>query len=264
MSESQKPSSTSSDFGKTNNVIDGTAEKMTIDGNYAFYAPEAFTAQEITYTRTFANGNNDDGKGWETIVLPFEVNSVKQGTKNISWFHSATDKRKHFWLMELTGADADVLTFDYATAFEANKPYIISVPGDKWGDSWNLVNKAITFRGLNVEVPATVLEPVVFGGKEFTGVFATTNVTGYILNADGTKFESTTADVKPFNAYFAADGSAKSLNIVINGEETNGIEAISNSQLINGNEPIYNLNGQRLEQKQRGVNIIGGRKVVVR
>jgi hypothetical protein len=34
--------------------------------------------------------------------------------------------------------------------------------------------------------------------------------------------------------------------------------------LINGNEPIYNLNGQRLEQKQRGVNIIGGRKVVVR
>ena len=264
MSESQKPSSTSSDFGKTNNVIDGTVEKMTIDGNYAFYAPEAFTAQEITYTRTFANGNNDDGKGWETIVLPFEVNSVKQGTKNISWFHSATDKRKHFWLMELTGADADVLTFDYATAFEANKPYIISVPGDKWGANWNLVNKAITFRGVNVEVPATVLEPVVFGGKEFTGVFATTNVTGYILNADGTKFESTTADVKPFNAYIVADGSAKSLNIVINGEETDGIEAISNSQLINGNEPIYNLNGQRLEQKQRGVNIIGGRKVVVR
>ena len=264
MTAAQKPSSSYGRFAKTNNVIDGTVEKMTIDGNYAFYAPEAFTAQEITYTRTFANGNNDDGKGWETIVLPFEVNSVKQGTKNISWFHSATDKRKHFWLMELTGADADVLTFDYATAFEANKPYIISVPGDKWGDSWNLVNKAITFRGVNVEVPATVLEPVVFGGKEFTGVFATTNVTGYILNADGTKFESTTADVKPFNAYFVADGSAKSLNIVINGEETNGIEAISNSQLINGNEPIYNLNGQRLEQKQRGVNIIGGRKVVVR
>ena len=65
-------------------------------------------------------------------------------------------------------------------------------------------------------------------------------------------------------AYIVADGSAKSLNIVINGEETNGIEAIRNSQLINGNEPIYNLNGQRLEQKQRGVNIIGGRKVVVR
>lgn len=265
MSESQKPSSTSSDFGKTNNVIEGVAEKVALDAAYAFYAPEAFTAQEITYTRTFANGNNNDGKGWETIVLPFEVNSVKQGTKNISWFHSATDKRKHFWLMELTGADADVLTFDYATAFEANKPYIISVPGDKWGANWNLTGKQITFRGLNVEVPATALEPVVYGGKEFTGVFATTNVTGYILNADGTKFESTTADVKPFNAYFAGEAtSANALRIVIEGEEATGIEAIDNSQLTNGNEPIYNLNGQRLEQKQRGVNIVGGRKIVVK
>lgn len=265
MSESQKPSSTSSDFGKTNNVIEGVAEKVALDAAYAFYAPEAFTAQEITYTRTFANGNNDDGRGWETIVLPFEVNSVKQGTKNISWFHSATDKRKHFWLMELTGADADVLTFDYATAFEANKPYIISVPGDKWGANWNLTGKQITFRGLNVEVPATALEPVVYGGKEFTGVFATTNVTGYILNADGTKFESTTADVKPFNAYFADDAtSANALRIVIEGEEATGIEAIDNSQLTTGNEPIFNLNGQRLEQKQRGVNIVGGRKIVVK
>ena len=37
-----------------------------------------------------------------------------------------------------------------------------------------------------------------------------------------------------------------------------------NSQLTNGNEPIFNLNGQRLEQKQRGVNIVGGRKIVVK
>ncbi len=254
-----------SEFSSANKVINGTASKVTLNGSYAFFAPETFTAQEITYTRTFANGNNDDGKGWETIVLPFEVNSVKQGTKNISWFHSATDKRKHFWLMELTGADADVLTFDYATAFEANKPYIISVPGDKWGANWNLVNKAITFRGVNVEVPATVLEPVVFGGKEFTGVFAATSVTGYILNADGTKFENKTADVKPFNAYFAADGAAaNALRIQINGEETNGIHQIENGASSIGNEPIFNLNGQRLEQKQRGVNIVGGRKIVVK
>ena len=85
-----------------------------------------------------------------------------------------------------------------------------------------------------------------------------------MINAAGEQFTNGEATVKAYNAYIVADGSAKSLNIVINGEETNGIEAIRNSQLINGNEPIYNLNGQRLEQKQRGVNIIGGRKVVVR
>ncbi|MBR3011346.1 MAG: C10 family peptidase [Prevotella sp.] len=262
--EAQRPTSSSySTYGR-NLVIDGVAEKMTVDAAYAFYAPEAFTAKEISYVRTFANGNNDDGKGWETIVLPFEVNSVKQGTKNISWFHSATDKRKHFWLMELTGADAESLTFDYATAFEANKPYIISVPGNKWGDNWNLAGKEITFRGVNVEVPATVLEPVICGGKEFTPTFATISANGYIMNAEGTEFKKGEGTVNGYNAYFAAEGTANALRIVIEGEEATGIEAVDNSQLTNGNEPIFNLNGQRLEQKQRGVNIVGGRKIVVK
>lgn len=254
-----------SEFSNANKVLDGVANKITVNTAYPFYAPEAFTAQEATYSHTFANGNNNTGEGWETIVLPFEVNSVKQGTKNISWFHSATDKRKHFWLMELTGATDNALTFDYATTFEANKPYIISVPGEGWGDNWNLTGKEITFRGLNVDVPVTVLEPIIRGNMEFTGTYTTITTNGYIMNAEGTKFawgEATT--VNAYNAYFAADGSAKSLNIVINGEETNGIEAIDNSQLTTGNESIYNLNGQRLEQKQRGVNIVGGRKIVVK
>ena len=33
MTASQKPTSSSSDFGKTNNVIDGVAEKITLNAN---------------------------------------------------------------------------------------------------------------------------------------------------------------------------------------------------------------------------------------
>lgn len=265
MTAAQKPSSSYGTFAKTNNVIDGTVEKMTIDGNYAFYAPEAFTAQEITYTRTFANGNNGDGKGWETIVLPFEVNSVKQGAKNLKWFKSKNDQRCHFWLMEFVGANGETLTFDYATTFEANKPYIISVPGDKWGDNWNLTNKEITFRGVNVEVPVTKLEPVIFGGKEFTPTFSTITASGYIMNAEGTNFAKGEGTVNAYNAYFSDNAtSVNALRIVIEGEEATGIEQIENGASSIGNEPIFNLNGQRLEQKQRGVNIVGGRKIVVK
>ena len=38
------------------------------------------------------------------------------------------------------------------------------------------------------------------------------------------------------------------------------------SLLIHGdcNTPIYNLRGQRLEAPQKGINIIGGKKVVVK
>jgi len=264
MTASQKPSYSSSTFGKTNNVIDGVAETMNINANYGFYAPEAFEAKEITFKRTFTKGNNENGEGWETIILPFEVNSVKQGTKNLKWFKSANDKRCHFWLMELTGAIADALTFDYATAFEANKPYILSVPGNKWGDNWNLAGKEITFTGKNVNVPVTALQPIVYSNREFTGTFSKITANGYILNADGTKFVNGSGEVKPYNAYIKADETVNALRIVIEGEEATGIEAVDNSQLTTGNEPIFNLNGQRLVQKQCGVNIVGGRKIVVK
>ncbi len=267
MTASQKPTSSSSDFGKTNNVIDGVAEKITLNANYGFYAPEAFEAKEISFTKKFENGRvrDDENPCWYTIILPFEVNSVKQNTKNLKWFKSANDKRCHFWLMELTGATDNALTFDYATTFEANKPYIISVPGEGWGDNWNLTGKEITFRGLNVDVPVTVLEPVIRGNMEFTGTYTTITTNGYIMNAEGTKFAKGEGTVNGYNAYFAGEAtSANALRIVIEGEEATGIEAIDNSQLATGNEPIFNLNGQRLEQKQRGVNIVGGRKIVVK
>ena len=266
MTASQKPTSSSSDFGKTNNVIDGVAEKITLNANYGFYAPEALEAKEISFTKKFENGRVKDAENpcWYTIVLPFEVNSVKNGDKNLKWFKSANDKRCHFWLMELTGATDNALAFDYATTFEANKPYIISVPGEGWGDNWNLTGKEITFRGLNVDVPVTVLEPVIRGNMEFTGTYTTITTNGYIMNAEGTKFAKGEGTVNGYNAYFAAEGTANALRIVIEGEEATGIEAIDNSQLTNGNEPIFNLNGQRLEQKQRGVNIVGGRKIVVK
>ena len=267
MEESQKPSSSSSDFGKTNNVINGVAEKMAVNAKYGFYAPEAFTVKEASFVRTFANGNNNTGEGWETIVLPFTVNSVKNDTKNLKWFKSKDDQRCHFWLMEFKGVQDDKLTFDYAATFEANKPYIISVPGNKWGDNWDLTNKQITFRGVDVEVPATVLEPVVF-----TPTYTEITTNGYILNAEGTNFEKKDeGTVKAFNAYFEGDAaSAKALRIVVNGYETNGISHLESEQSTKEDGVVYNLNGQRVNNNlrtnasQRGIYIINGRKVVVR
>ncbi len=48
------------------------------------------------------------------------------------------------------------------------------------------------------------------------------------------------------------------------GGETDGVEAIENGQWTIDNAVIYNLAGQRLQKLQRGVNIVGGKKVVVK
>ena len=49
-------------------------------------------------------------------------------------------------------------------------------------------------------------------------------------------------------------------------EMPDGIETIDNGQLIMDNEgvAIYNLAGQRLSKPQRGLNIIGGRKILIK
>lgn len=49
-------------------------------------------------------------------------------------------------------------------------------------------------------------------------------------------------------------------------EMPDGIEAVGNGRLTNDNEggAIYNLAGQRLSKPQRGLNIIGGKKVVIK
>lgn len=251
-----------SEFSKANKVLNGAAEKITIDGSYSFYAPEGFTVEESTYTRKFANGNNNDGKGWETIILPFKVNAVKNGNKNLQWFKSSTDKRKHFWVMEFTDAKDNDLVFDYAQNFEANTPYLISVPGNKWGDNWDLTNKDITFRGVNVTVPASVLEPITYSGKSFVGMLAATTVNGWILNDEGTNFEQKEAEVKGFNAYITTEAAAPTMRIII--ADATGIINVETEDAPEASSAIYNLNGMRVNKAQKGVYIQNGKKYVVK
>ena len=253
MEESQKPTSSSSDFGKTNNVINGVAEKVTINSAESFFVPEAFTATEISFTRSFIGMPS-----WETIVLPFDVNNVKQGDKNLKWFKSASDKRCHFWVMALTDMTDEVLTFDYATEFKANTPYIIQVPADQWGENWNLAGKTLTFKGLNVNVPATVFDTE----SNFIGTFAPITVEGLILNSEENQFlfnEAGTVD--PYNAYINAPDNANSLRIVIAGDEiATGIGQVT----IDNDQDLYDLQGRRVQHVQKGLYIQNGKVVVIK
>ena len=261
MTASQKPSSSSSEFYSTNNIIDGVAEKIILNDNYGFYAPETFTATEISFTKTFTNGIAKDGAPyWYTIVLPFEVNNVKQGTKNLKWFKSATDKRCHFWLMELTNVTSDALTFDYAQTFEANTPYIIQVPGEGWGDSWNLAGKELTFKGLNVTVPVTA-----FSNETFIGTYASLTTSGLFLDASQNKFLFNEAGtVAPYNAYINAPNNANAMRIVIgDGEDiATGIMDVETGEVTI--DQVYDLQGRRVQNPKKGLYIVNGKTVVIK
>ena len=95
------------------------------------------------------------------------------------------------------------------------------------------------------------------------------NSTNYILNKPSGKnvgfFLAAGKKVGANKAYLnvPAGASVKSFAEVFGGE-TDGVEAIENGQWTIDNAVIYNLAGQRLQKLQRGVNIVGGKKVVVK
>lgn len=253
-----------------NVVVGGVAEKITLTDGKPVVFPVDFTATEITYARTFTNFNNGGTGGWNTIVLPFEATPTLDGA-NIDWFHSKNDASgRKFWLYKYTNGVGGTVYFDYASErkMQANVPYLLAVPGDKWGEKYDLHNKEFIFRGSNAAVKSNV-EPVIKSGEYvFNGTFAIADCkNAYKLNEDGDFFELQTEDATelPFRAYFAnADESTSNAARVLRvaRSETDGIVQMESDELINDNQPIYNLNGQRMQQMQRGVNIVGGKKIL--
>lgn len=253
-----------------NVVVGGVAEKLTLVDESPVVFPIDFTAQEATYKRTFEKFNNGDDQGWNTIVLPFAARVTVDGS-NVDWFHSKSESGRKFWLYKYTNGVGGTVYFDYEanTTMAANEPYLLAVPGDKWGEKYDLHNKEFTFHGENVAVKGNAKAEKAGGEYILRGSYANAPFTyGYQLNAVGDFFELTEdATEKPFRAYFATteDATSTSARVLrVAHSSTDGIEQIGNSQLTNENAPIYNLNGQRIEQLQRGVNIVGGKKMMVK
>ena len=87
---------------------------------------------------------------------------------------------------------------------------------------------------------------------------------GYTLGTDGTKlgfyhWDGTTLGAN--RAYVAGSGNVK--GFAINWGDADGINSVNNGQAME-NATIYNLAGQRMNKVQRGVNIVNGKKVIIK
>lgn len=136
----------------------GYCDELVLDATSAFYCPRSFTAGKAIYQRTFkqTTGLGTSG-GWETLVLPFDVQSISHFTKGlITPF--GVDGDQHCWLA--TPQDG---TFAVATAIHANVPYIISMPHhDAYGDL--SLAGSITFSADDALIHSTVVERGVVQG----------------------------------------------------------------------------------------------------
>ena len=249
----------------SNVVKNSFAETLDLRDGYAFYSPYSLYSKTASYTRRF-NLGADGTNGWSTIVVPFNVNTVKQGAKVLDWFHSASDTDKQFWLKAFGGDGISQVVFTYVAKLAANTPYIIAVPGSRWAAN-DLTNKDITFEGSGYIRPSFMSIHQEGFYHNFNATTVNEAVTNcYVLNNSGSKFTKSTTTVEPFRAYFvsraAADSYSEYLTIGSDDGETTGIQTMDNEQLTIDN--YYDLQGRQVATPTKGLYIIGGKKVVVK
>lgn len=200
--------------------------------------------RDVVLTRSIAANQ------WSTIVLPFAL-TADQLKETFG-----SDMK----LKQMTDASSESVTLSDATGLNANEPYLIRVSSDFTSatiDGVTIVPSAdpkktidvVTFQGTysSMDIPA--------------GAFFLYDNQLYKATGEGTP-----NTINPMRGYFTVSGApAARLNLIINGEETTGIDSLNfDSKGQTGNAEYIDLQGRRVSAPVKGLYIKDGKKVIVK
>lgn len=168
------------------NVVKGNvAQNISLKDGYGYFTPQSFTAQHISYERTFTKARqNGVAENWSTIVLPFTP--------------ATCSASNGLWIERFAQEDNGEVKFAEVQNIEANVPYIISI--DK---AAGLINTPITWSANDALLKA---EPIAYtSGEQYlmAGTFVQQALSDiYNVNAAGSVAQWGNGTVAPFRAYF--------------------------------------------------------------
>ena len=222
-----------------------TAESLALADDKDFEAYEPFTAKTATYTRTLKEGTS-----WATLCLPFEVSLADQ----------------NFRAFQLLSADETTNTVELKeieTSIVAGTPVIIKMKEGQNALSFSVANKEIAN---NVKTAATVDGSYQLQGLYTKKVFdKSADDNCYIVKGNKLmnptkllEYTSTTqVGSKPFRAYMvdntSSSAGAKMFSIAI-GDNTTAIDSLNT--IADDKAVYYDLQGNRLNAPQKGINIV--------
>ena len=235
-----------------------TAENLALDDNKDFVAYEKFAAKDASYSRTMNAGTT-----WGTLCLPFEVSLDGQNFRAFKLL-SADDVTETVELEEIE------------TNIAAGTPVIIKMKDGATELKFTEADKEIAKDVQTAETAdANYKLQGIYTKKEFS---KDTDNNCYIVK--GSKLmnpaklldKTTTESVgsKPFRAYMVDNSSApaagaRMFSISVGGSTT-AIEQLEST--ADSKAEYYDLQGRRLQNLQKGVNIVkrGGKtmKVIIK
>ena len=232
--------------------------ELTLTDDEDFKANESFIATSASYRRTLKEGTT-----WATLCLPFEVSL---DGKNFRAFKllSADDAKKTVELEELK-------------TIEAGTPVIIKMKDGETKLKFSVANKAIA---KDVQTSETADGNYQLQGlytqKEFSKdadnncyIVKGNKLMNPAMLLEKTKVQKVAS--KPFRAYMVDNSStpaagAKMFSIGFDNDGTTAIDTINT--IANDKAEYYDLQGKRLNEPQKGINIVkrGGKtmKVIIK
>ena len=233
-------------------------DNLVLDDNKDFVAYEPFTAKAASYCRTINAGTK-----WATLCLPFEVSLANQNFRAFKLL-SADDVTETVELEEIEGSIA------------AGTPVIIKMKDGATKLNFTEADKEIA---KDVQTAETANGNYQLQGLYTQKVFSKdTDNNCYIVKGDklmnpAKLLDKTTTESvgsKPFRAYMVDSSSApaagaRMFSISVGGSTT-AIEQLETT--ADSKAEYYDLQGRRLQNLQKGVNIVkrGGKtmKVIIK
>ena len=223
------------------------AKKVTID-EAATTASEACDFANVTLTRTL------QPEIWNTLSLPFALDRDQ----------IAASALKDATIYAFSESDASNITFESAYTIEAGKPYLVKLP-----DQAAAIENP-SFTGVTIEATEGVTEgsvgSVQFVGQTYNKSLADVDDVCYLSTNGKVKQLAANGAIKGLRAYFIvpdAQQQAPGVKLFFNLIE-DGIQTIANGHQQIANSPLYNLSGQRVNNAQKGIYIVNGKKILVK
>ena len=222
------------------------AYNLTLDDNKDFVAYEPFAVKAASYNRTIKTGNT-----WATLCLPFEVSLDGQNFRA-------------FKLLSANEGTGTVELDEIETSIEAGTPVIIKMNEGETQLNFTVADKEIANE---VKTAATA-----DGNYQLKGLYTqkefnkNTDNNCYIVKGnklmnpakllEKTKVQKVAS--KPFRAYMVDNSSAptagaKMFSIGFD-DSTTAIDSLNT--IADDNAIYYDLQGKRLNEPQKGINIV--------
>ena len=207
----------------------------TTDNNYRMIIAKAEQAQATLKVVT--------GVKYGTFIAPFKA-----------------EKPENVTLYSVEEVDGTTLKLGEVSEIAANTPYIV------YADAEETISKTLTAYGTATKdgYQAGLLVGTLAGGDEMT-----LGADCYLLqkNNDVVGFYKCETDksykLGANRAYLKYEAPA-SVKAFFLGDENNETAITALSDLMNGKAEIYDLNGRKLQKLEKGVNIVNGKKVIIK